>query len=162
MLLVTHGARGHTHRRCSGQEEALYFLQRNPQRCVSHQHTHAAEHHHAETKIAEEEAATEVAAAAEEDQPERKRQSDADSAHHPHIPRERKETSAPPSLPSAERVQEALQQYQELHARIVDPDDDSVAKRFLVLKSGHGMGNTMIEEVTALLMGLATSRAGNK
>lgn len=57
------------------------------------------------------------------------------------------------------RADELLRQYQELHAKIVDPDDHSVAKRFLVLRSGHGIGNTMIEEVTALLMGLATRRA---
>jgi len=57
------------------------------------------------------------------------------------------------------RMDEVLRQYQELHAKIVDPDDSSVTKRFLVLRSGHGIGNTMIEEVTALLMGLATGRA---
>ena len=37
-------------------------------------------------------------------------------------------------------VQQVLQQYQEMHANMVDPDDTSEAKRFLVLRSGHGMG----------------------
>jgi len=46
----------------------------------------------------------------------------------------------------AERSERALAEYAKLHRRILDPDDQGVAKRFLVVRSSHGLSNTQIEE----------------
>jgi len=51
----------------------------------------------------------------------------------------------------ARDVQQVLQQYQGMHAKMVDPDDTSEAKRFLVLRSGHGMGICIYEHVCVCL-----------
>lgn len=59
----------------------------------------------------------------------------------------------------APRAAALLREYAALHRRIVDPDDNSVAKRFLVVRSSHGLSNTQIEEVTGLLMAMVTRRA---
>ena len=59
----------------------------------------------------------------------------------------------------APRAAALLRDYAALHRRIVDPDDTSVAKRFLVVRSSHGLSNTQIEEVTGLLMAMVTGRA---
>jgi hypothetical protein len=56
-------------------------------------------------------------------------------------------------------VETMLQEYRQLHKRILDPEDSSVEKRFLILRSSHGISNTQIEEVTALLMAIETRRA---
>jgi hypothetical protein len=45
-----------------------------------------------------------------------------------------------------------LHEYTELHRRILDPDDKSVPKRFLVVSSSHGLANTQIEEVIQPLL----------
>ena len=49
----------------------------------------------------------------------------------------------------AERSERALAEYAKLHRRILDPDDQSVAKRYLVVRSSHGLSNTQIEEARA-------------
>jgi len=59
----------------------------------------------------------------------------------------------------APRAAARLREYTELHRRIVDPKDTSVPKRFLVVRSSHGLSNTQIEEVTGLLMAMVTGRA---
>ncbi|KAJ1480258.1 hypothetical protein T484DRAFT_1901378 [Baffinella frigidus] len=43
--------------------------------------------------------------------------------------------------------------------RILDPEDAGVEKRFLVVRSSHGLSNTQIEEVTGLLVAVVTRRA---
>lgn len=57
------------------------------------------------------------------------------------------------------RAAALLREYAALHRRIVDPDDTSIPKRFLVVRSSHGLSNTQIEEVTGLLMAVVTRRA---
>lgn len=52
-----------------------------------------------------------------------------------------------------------LEGYTELHRRILDPRDKTVPKRFLILSPLLGIGNSMIEEVTALLLSIVTQRA---
>ena len=59
----------------------------------------------------------------------------------------------------APRAAALLSEYAALHRRIVDPDDTSIPKRFLVVRSSHGLSNTQIEEVTGLLMAIVTRRA---
>lgn len=59
----------------------------------------------------------------------------------------------------APRAAARLREYSALHRRIVDPEDTSVPKRFLVVRSSHGLSNTQIEEVTGLLMAMVTGRA---
>jgi hypothetical protein len=59
----------------------------------------------------------------------------------------------------APRAAAVLQEYAALHRRIVDPTDSGVAKRFLIVRSSHGLSNTQIEEVTGLLMAIVTRRA---
>ena len=49
-------------------------------------------------------------------------------------------------------AERALADYAALHRRILDPRDTGVEKRFLVLQPLLGMGNSQIEEVTALLI----------
>ena len=56
-------------------------------------------------------------------------------------------------------AEQALQRYAKLHRAILDPADHSVQKRFLVLQPLLGMGNSQIEEVTALLIAMVTKRA---
>ena len=58
-----------------------------------------------------------------------------------------------------DRAENALQRYVELHRAILDPADKSVEKKFLVLQPLLGMGNSQIEEVTALLIAMETDRA---
>ena len=53
----------------------------------------------------------------------------------------------------------ALAEYAELHAGILDPGNETAPKRFLVLRAGHGLANTMLEEVTALLVAMLSRRA---
>jgi hypothetical protein len=43
--------------------------------------------------------------------------------------------------------EKVLREYTELHRRILDPNDMSVPKKFLVVSSSHGLANTQIEEV---------------
>lgn len=50
--------------------------------------------------------------------------------------------------PELGQAQQILQDYTELHRRILDQDDRTVPKRFLVVSSSHGLANTQIEEVT--------------
>ena len=57
------------------------------------------------------------------------------------------------------RAERALQRYAELHRAILDPADRRVEKKFLVLQPLLGMGNSQIEEVTALLIAMETNRA---
>ena len=57
------------------------------------------------------------------------------------------------------RAERALQRYAELHRAILDPSDRRVEKKFLVLQPLLGMGNSQIEEVTALLIAMETNRA---
>ena len=59
----------------------------------------------------------------------------------------------------ASRASALIREYVELHRRIVDPADTGVAKRFLIVRSSHGLSNTQIEEVTGLLLAMATRRA---
>ena len=56
-------------------------------------------------------------------------------------------------------AERALADYAALHRRILDPRDTGVEKRFLVLQPLLGMGNSQIEEVTALLIAMQTRRA---
>ena len=63
----------------------------------------------------------------------------------------------PPALRAL--AEQALQRYAKLHRAILDPADRSVPKRFLVLQPLLGMGNSQIEEVTALLIAMVTKRA---
>ncbi len=57
-------------------------------------------------------------------------------------------------------TEEILEDYTKLHRRILDPEDTSVQKRFLVLSSSHGLANTQIEEVRhSQLHGLILSPA---
>jgi len=71
-------------------------------------------------------------------------------------PRHRGADFAPDEAPRAAAL---LREYAALHRRIVDPADSGVAKRFLVVRSSHGLSNTQIEEVTGLLMAIVTRRA---
>jgi len=70
---------------------------------------------------------------------------------------------SPPALSSfwlfEERANKVLREYVDLHRRILDEQDESVAKRFLVVRSSHGVSNTQIEEVTGLLIAILTRRA---
>jgi hypothetical protein len=59
----------------------------------------------------------------------------------------------------AARAAMLLDEYSKLHRRIVDVHDTAVAKRFIVVRSSHGLSNTQIEEVTGLLMAIVTRRA---
>ena len=71
------------------------------------------------------------------------------------------DTSGVDGPPTAlrERARLALESYARLHRAIMDPRDTSVEKKFLVLQPLLGMGNSQIEEVTALLIAMETNRA---
>lgn len=60
------------------------------------------------------------------------------------------------------RAEDALAAYAELHARILDPADRSVPKRFLLLpeeKIWHGLGNQQLTWLYGLLAALLSGRA---
>ncbi|EKX50920.1 hypothetical protein GUITHDRAFT_135002 [Guillardia theta CCMP2712] len=52
-----------------------------------------------------------------------------------------------------------LQAFAKLQTSMFDPLNRQVDRKFLVLRSGHGIANTMLEEVSALLLSLASGRA---
>ena len=64
----------------------------------------------------------------------------------------------PPSV-LRDRAERALERYAKLHRAILNPAVTTVEKKFLVLQPLLGMGNSQIEEVTALLIAMSTNRA---
>eukprot|EP00960_Hanusia_phi_P074538 768263-Hanusia_phi.AAC.7 len=62
--------------------------------------------------------------------------------------------------PAVFTISEAkLQDFAKLQMRMFDPNNREVERKFLVLRSGHGIANTMLEEISALLVALASGRA---
>ena len=53
-----------------------------------------------------------------------------------------------------------LEEYSDLHRRILDVNDESVEKRFLIIRSSHGISNTQIEEVTVRKLFAVTTLVG--
>jgi len=71
----------------------------------------------------------------------------------------RKEVEEGPGEAISERARAALSSYEKLHARILDPREKKIKRKFLVLQPLLGMGNSQIEEATALLLAMQTRRA---